>query len=126
MVQIFSTVAVSPSDWSWSLWSLALLRDSTSAIARPSLCAFHAWTLLLSGQPLKAIESRLQDADVGDELVTGRITALRALIIAFQGQLSRAAELFHQALTQLPPEDRFIRDYVTWILSICHLSMGFI
>ena len=101
-------------------WVAALPDDRIRA--RPSLCVLHAWMLLLSGQPLEVIESRLQDADVDDELVMGRITALRALIVAFQGQLSRAAELFRQALAQLPQEDRFIRDFVTWILSVSQLS----
>ncbi len=101
-------------------WVAALPGDQVRA--RPSLGVLHAWMLLLSGQPLQAIESRLQDADVGDELAMGRVTALRALIIAFQGQMSRAAELFRQALAQLPQEDRFIRDFATWILSISQSS----
>ncbi len=101
-------------------WVAALPDDQMRA--RPSLCVLHAWMLLLSGQPLEAIESRLQDADAGDGPVTGRITALRALIVAFQGQVSRAAEMFRQALAQLDPDDRFIRDFATWILSVSILN----
>ncbi len=101
-------------------WVAALPDDRIRA--RPSLGVLHAWMLLLSGQSLEAIESRLQDTDVGDKLTMGRVTALRAMIIAFQGQTSRAAELFRQALTQLPQKDRFIRDFVTWMLNISQLS----
>jgi LuxR family maltose regulon positive regulatory protein len=101
-------------------WVAALPEDQMRA--RPSLCILHAWMLLLSGQPLEVIESRLQDAEAGNEPATGRITALRALIVAFQGQVSRAAEMFRQALGQLDPDDRFVRDIATWSLSISQLS----
>jgi LuxR family maltose regulon positive regulatory protein len=91
---------------------------------RPSLCVFHAWVLLLSGRPLAAIESRLHDADTDGEQVSGALAALRALLAAFQGQVSPALALAHQALAQLPQEDRFMRGFVTWIVSALQADAG--
>lgn len=77
-------------------WAEAIPHDLMRA--RPSLSVYHAWILLLSGRPLAAIESRLQDVDKDDESVTGRIVALRALMAALQGQFSHAVRLSRQAL----------------------------
>ena len=101
-------------------WMEALPDDLVRA--RPSLCVLYAWVLLLSGRPLEAVESRLQDVDRESELVSGRVTAVRALIAALQGQVSRATELSLRALEQLSGEDLFLRNFVTWILSACQLA----
>jgi LuxR family maltose regulon positive regulatory protein len=92
--------------------------------ARPTLCVFHAWMLMLYGRPLKVVESRLQDAERGGELVAGRVTALRGLMAAFRGQVSPAAELSRRALEQLPEEEQFVRAFATWILRTSELVAG--
>jgi len=84
---------------------------------RPSLCVLHAWMLLLSGQPLEAVEARLQQGE--EHTVTGGpVTALRGLMAAFQGHTDAAIELSELALEQLPAEDQFLRDFAAWTLSV--------
>jgi LuxR family maltose regulon positive regulatory protein len=90
--------------------------------ARPSVCALYAWVLLLSGRPLEAVESRLQDVDRESEPVSGRVTAVRTLIAALQGRISRTTELAHRALEQLSGEDLFLRNFVAWILGASQLA----
>jgi len=92
--------------------------------ARPSLCVFYAWMLLMHGQPLKVIESFLHNADQGDEIVAGRVTALRGLMAGFRGQVPRAVELSRRALEQLPQEDQFVRTFATWLLRTLQLVGG--
>jgi LuxR family maltose regulon positive regulatory protein len=92
--------------------------------ARPSLCVFYAWMLLMHGQPLQVIESLLQDADKGGELVAGKVTALRGLMAGFRGQVSRAVELCRRALEQLPEGEQFVRTFATWILRTSQLVSG--
>ena len=96
-------------------WAEALPPDLIRE--RPSLSVSHVWMLLLSGRPLGAVESRLQDVDRDNESIAGRIVALRALMAALQGQLSHAVRLSRQALAQLSEEDRFARDLSAWVLS---------
>jgi LuxR family maltose regulon positive regulatory protein len=92
--------------------------------ARPTLCFFHAWMDLMYGRPLKTVESRLTAAQGGGEVVAGRVTALRGLVAALQGQLPRAIELFHRALQQLPEEEQFMRTFAAWILRVSQLVSG--
>jgi len=92
--------------------------------ARPSLCVFYAWMLLMRGQPLKVIESFLRNADRGDEITASRVTALRGLMAGFRGQVGRAVELSRRALEQLPEEDQFVRTFATWLLRTLQLVGG--
>ena len=86
--------------------------------ARPNLCLFHAWALLLTGRSLDSVESRLQEAEDDAVSVPGRVKALRSLIAAFQGHASGATELSRQALERLPQGDPFLRSIVALNLSI--------
>jgi len=92
--------------------------------ARPTLCFYHAWMDLMYGRPLKIVESRLEEAQRGGEVIAGGVTALRGLIAAFRGELPRAIELSHRALQQLPEEDQFVRTFTSWILRISQLASG--
>jgi len=92
--------------------------------ARPSLCLFHAWALLLSGSSLDAIESRLQGLDEGEDLIAGGMAALRARIAILQGHVSQAVDLSHQALEWLPEDDSFLRTVTLWTLGMSHLAGG--
>ncbi|MEJ2210211.1 MAG: LuxR C-terminal-related transcriptional regulator, partial [Anaerolineae bacterium] len=107
---------------------------------RPGLCFFHAWTLLMSGRSLAAVEGTLQNAAGLDrdaapaagqgvgalagglEGMPGRMAALRAYLMLFQADTERAAALCRQALERLPEEDVFVRSVVAWILSIARLG----
>jgi LuxR family maltose regulon positive regulatory protein len=99
-----------------------LLRD------HPSLCFFYAWTLLLSGRSLVAVESALPDvagleeASPGPEAMPGRMDALRAYMMLLQADTRRAARFCRRALEHLPEDDLFVRSVVTWILSITRLA----
>ena len=92
--------------------------------ARPSLCLFHAWALLVSGCPLEVVESRLEDVNEGAGLIPGRVNVLRAFIAVLQGQVPGAVELARQALKQLPEDDLFLRNVTTWIVSFSHVASG--
>ena len=96
--------------------------------ARPWLCVFHAWALLLTGQ-LAGIESRLQTAaggspgPVGEPPVLGHAAAIRAYVAALKGDIPSAHELAHHALELLPEQDLTVRSVVAFTFGgICILS----
>jgi LuxR family maltose regulon positive regulatory protein len=93
--------------------------------AKPLLCVYHAGAMLLNGQPLAAIESRLGDASQGDRTaaVPGEIAVLRALIAAIQGDTRQGSELSHKALELLPEDRVFLKGFVAVIFGlICILN----
>jgi LuxR family maltose regulon positive regulatory protein len=90
--------------------------------ARPVLCFYYALTLIWRGRSLTAMESLLQDVDAGEDRLAGAKTALRGILAAFQGQVSLALKLLSLALEQLPLQERFARNYVTWMQSVLQLS----
>jgi LuxR family transcriptional regulator, maltose regulon positive regulatory protein len=95
---------------------------------RLKLSFFHAWALLMSGQSLEVVERRLQSianvqgADESTGTMAGRMAALRAYLLLFQGDIILAAKLCNQALENLPESDLFLRSVVTWILSMIRLT----
>jgi LuxR family maltose regulon positive regulatory protein len=91
--------------------------------ARPTLCLFHAWALLLGGRPIDQVESRLQSVDRDDDLA-GKAVSLRAFVAIFQGQVQRAVELSREALEQLTEDDLFLRSIATWMLAISDMMDG--
>ena len=91
--------------------------------ARPTLCLFHAWALLLGGHPIDKVESRLQSVD-GDADLAAKTAPLRAFVAIFQGQLQRAVELSQEALEQLAEDDLFLRSVATWMLAISDMMDG--
>ncbi|MBN1180304.1 MAG: tetratricopeptide repeat protein [Anaerolineae bacterium] len=96
-------------------WMNAL--PETAVRSQPSLYVFHSLALLVSGASIEAVEARLHDAERHHAEVTpGRITALRALIAAFQIRFAEVVELSYQALRELPRDDVLMRSYVTWLL----------
>jgi LuxR family maltose regulon positive regulatory protein len=90
--------------------------------ARPSLCIFHAWGLLLSSRPLDAVEACLENLDA--DPMPGRVAALRAYVATLRGQTDRAVELGRQALERLPEDDLFLRSIVAMNLGFSHLVDG--
>ena len=92
--------------------------------ARPDLSVFHGWALLISGHPLDVVESRLKNIDTSSSLMAAKVCVLRACIAGFQGQMSVAAQLAHQALKQLPEDDLFMRINAAWMLSNTYVAAG--
>jgi LuxR family maltose regulon positive regulatory protein len=93
-------------------------------LARPSLCLYHAWALMWSGQPLELIESRLRDLDRDTSTMPVKVGTLRSFIATWQGRLSRASDLAQEALEELPEEDTFLRTIATWNLGIANIMRG--
>ncbi len=99
------------------------LPDET-VLLHPSLCLFHAWALLLSGQPVEEVEARLDAAEKGQGLTPGRSAVLHSFVAAFQGRLDRAAELSQRALDRLPQDDLFLRSVIAWSLGVSYSFKG--
>jgi LuxR family maltose regulon positive regulatory protein len=91
---------------------------------RPSLGAYHAWTLLLSGRWLEVTESYLQDVGTDAEHISWKLAPMRALIAMFQGRVPDALELSRRALEELPDDDLFLRSVAAWSLSLSRLAEG--
>jgi LuxR family maltose regulon positive regulatory protein len=105
-------------------WVEALPNDVVRA--RPLLCVYHAWALVLSGHPLDAAESRLQDAIEADTAgsVLGEVTAFRAWTAALRGDTHRSTELSQRALELLPAESSFLRSIVAGSLGLVYMWSG--
>jgi LuxR family maltose regulon positive regulatory protein len=89
----------------------------------PGLCAYHAWLLLLGGEPLRIVERRMAVVEQGD-LTSGTIQAVRALIAVFEGELERVAELTERARALLTEEDGFWYLIAQWLWDLWHTSEG--
>jgi LuxR family maltose regulon positive regulatory protein len=92
--------------------------------AHPSLCLSHAWALLWSGQPLEAIEARLQDVDMDSDANAIRSIPVRAFLATWQGRVSRASTLTREALEQLPEDESFLRSIAAWNLGMSYMLSG--
>ncbi len=101
-------------------WVEALPEESVSA--RPSLALFHAWVLLLVGQPLRQVTAYLESQTGGAGHPAGRLAALRAFGTLLAGEVSLADQLTRQALDTLPEKDTFWRALAAWTQSVCRLS----
>ena len=93
---------------------------------RPLLCIYHAWALVLSGHPLDAAESRLQDAIEADmeNSVAGEVAAFRAWTAALRGDTRHSTELSQRALELLPAESLFLRSIVAGSLGLVYMWSG--
>jgi LuxR family maltose regulon positive regulatory protein len=92
--------------------------------ARPTLCLFHAWALLIGGRPPDSVEARLKMIDASADSMAAKVATLRAYIALFQGQVARAAELARQALQQLPEGELFMRINAAWLLGNTYVATG--
>lgn len=102
--------------------------------ARPFLCTYHAWVLLLMGQTA-VMETRMLDAEYAaqaaaglspaerDELST-HILAMRAYIARRNGQVEEALQLLQQAADALSQENQIFRNVVQYNLGFTHLLAG--
>ena len=100
---------------------------------RADLCAFHAWTLLVSGQPWEMVQARLTDAaaEGGREPVDSRfalsphsIATLRAFVALFQGHPERGMELARLALEHLPEDSPLWRNLASLAFSVASATEG--
>ena len=97
---------------------------------RPTLCFYHAWTLLMSGGSLDLVEERMQDiacvqdAETSAQVMPGRMAALRAYATLFQADTQHTIALCREALDSLPESDRFLRGVVDWMLSLARVADG--
>jgi LuxR family maltose regulon positive regulatory protein len=103
-------------------WVEALPDDLVRA--RPSLCLFHAWAMLLTGRPADAVHARLDSADQGPGSTADKAAILRGFIAAFQGQVSHVYQRSDQVLDQLSEDDAFSRSIAAWNLGFSHLWHG--
>jgi LuxR family maltose regulon positive regulatory protein len=105
-------------------WVEALPDDIVRS--RPRICVYQAWTLLLTGHPLEAAETRLEDAAQADATgsVSGEVAMFQALIATYQGETRRSAELAHEALRLLPEYNPFLRSLVAGFLGVNYLWSG--
>ncbi len=87
----------------------------------PGLCACHAWLLLIGGEPLRDVETRVAVME-RSECTSGRIQAVRALIALFQGQIASALRYIKTARTTLTEEDGFWYSITQWFWGLLTMS----
>ena len=99
--------------------------------ARPSLCTWHAWALLLSGRPWEEVQAQLvQTACAPDTDSTpatqlpAEVSAIRSYVALIQGDVGQATELARHALVKLPEDDRLLRGIAQWSLGMSTLAEG--
>lgn len=80
----------------------------------PTLCAYYAWALLLSGGSFSEVETWLEEAEKEPGIASGRAAALRAMVSVFKGDLRGASKFSHRVVDQLPERDVFLRGVVAW------------
>jgi LuxR family maltose regulon positive regulatory protein len=111
-------------------WMTALPDERVRA--RPWLCIYQAWALLLTGQ-MDGVEPRLLDAQeamppelpaVERDDIRGSISAIRAYATASQGDIERANRFARDALALLSPENKVVRSVVAYTLGGLSLLSG--
>jgi LuxR family maltose regulon positive regulatory protein len=85
---------------------------------RPGLSAYHAWLLLLAGEPLRQVESRIESVRDEGGRESGQVQAARALIALFGGQIDRVVPLTEAALETLTVEGGFWYAVASWLHSL--------
>jgi LuxR family maltose regulon positive regulatory protein len=103
-----------------SLWLEALPEELI--LSSPALCFYHTWTLLLTGQPVERIESRVKAAEAADTDgdFVGEISALRSMLSAIQGDFKTSFEATEKAQAVLP-ENHYLRSVLADNLGMVHL-----
>jgi LuxR family maltose regulon positive regulatory protein len=100
--------------------------DRAALATRPRLYIYRAWTLAIGGLVVEAerdlieAEKALQAGD--NEIV--EIRAIRTIIAAYQGNLTRLEDFSRQPLETLAGDDPFIQSIVTWSGALPYLLTG--
>jgi LuxR family maltose regulon positive regulatory protein len=89
--------------------------------ARPALCVYHAWVLLLGGSSLGAVEARLRYVEGPPTLLT---LPLQALVANYRGEVARAIQFSRSALEQLPANEVFQRGMAALNLAAAYHTQG--
>jgi LuxR family maltose regulon positive regulatory protein len=89
---------------------------------RPQLCAYHAWLLLLGGESVRAVESRITALRDYTNAEPGQIHAVRALIAVSQGRIDGVPALTERALETLTEDDGFWYSVARWLRDLLQVS----
>ncbi len=93
--------------------------------ARPMLCIYHAGAMLITLEPLAAIETRLQQAlDHETGTTGGEVNVVQALISLLQGDVTHSITQSRQALELIPASSAFLRSLVMQNLAFSHTLQG--
>jgi LuxR family maltose regulon positive regulatory protein len=84
----------------------------------PRLRAYHAWLLLVAGEPLHTVEARLAPPPGSSEAEAGEIKAARALITISRGELEGVRELAGAALASLTADDGLWFGIARWLRDV--------
>ncbi len=96
-------------------------------LARPSLCAYHAWALLLNGHSLEMVVARIRAIEqhtTSTDDVQGAVAALRSLVATLQGDIEAGVRQAQQALAQLPETSVFLRSIAANNLGMLYVMRG--
>jgi LuxR family maltose regulon positive regulatory protein len=90
---------------------------------RPTLSVYHSWALMWSGAPLETIEAHLELTSK-QEKGSPQVLPLQAFLAISNGKVTLAVELAHQAIEQLPEEDKFLRSLAYFVLASSSMAEG--
>lgn len=85
--------------------------------ARPNLCIYAAWALLISNQNINIAVEYLDQVTTMDTDIQAKLSAVRSIQAAFQRQIPESVRLAKEALQQLPEDEYFFRQIAGWNLS---------
>ncbi len=91
--------------------------------ARPLLCVYHAWVLLLGGSPLEAVEAPLTHLEENGP-ASSKALPVKAFVAYYRGDPARAAALSQRALEQLPENDSFFGGLAQMALAVAYHIAG--
>ena len=90
----------------------------------PRLRAYHAWLLLLAGEPWRTVEACLSAPMSLTEAEPGEIQAARALISVSRGHLDGVRELAGAALANLTADDGVWFGIARWLHDVLKVPEG--
>jgi len=95
-------------------------------VARPELCVFHAWALLVNGRSPEQVASRLDQATHGEapDQIVAATAGLRASMALLQGKIRDGIQLAEQALEHLPEARLFLRSIAADNLGMAYTLAG--
>jgi LuxR family maltose regulon positive regulatory protein len=85
--------------------------------ARPDLCIYAAWALLLSNQNTEIAAQYLDQVTTIDTVTQAKLNTVRSIQAAFQRQIPESISFAKDALQQLPKDEYFFRQIGGWNLS---------
>jgi len=98
--------------------------SQSTVYARPMLCIYTAWAVLIHTQNLESAVQYLDQVRSTDPVVQACRKAVQAIQAGFQNQIPHAIQLAQQALEQLPEGEYFFRQITGWNLSAALFLSG--